>query len=55
MTHTLCGTPLDEGSAHRRYLLPDNTQHTHNRQLSMLPWWDSKKQSQQASGGRPTP
>jgi hypothetical protein len=47
---TLLGRVID--SSQRP--LPDNTQHTHNRQTSM-PWWDSNPPSQQTSGLRPTP
>jgi hypothetical protein len=50
---TVSRTPLDEWSARHRDLYL-TTHNTHNRQTSM-PRWDSKPQSQQASGRRPTP
>jgi len=52
--HTTVGrTPLDEWSARRRDLYL-KTHNTRNRRISM-PRRDSKAQSQQASGRRPTP
>jgi len=51
--HTTVGrTSLDEGSARRR----DLYRTTHNiHERHPCPRWDSKAQSQQANGRRPTP
>ena len=49
---TVGRTPLDEWSARRRDLY-QTTHNTHDIRPS--PRWDSNPQSQQASGGRPTP
>jgi hypothetical protein len=53
-THTFGMTSLNERSARRRNLYLYNTKHLQEKNIH-APRWDSKSQSQQASGHRPTP
>jgi len=50
---TLGRTPLDEWSDRRRDLYL--TTHNNHKRQAYIPRWDSNRQSQQASGCRPTP